>query len=153
MERQVVFEVDECTIRRLTDVICFPILVDSPDSLTMKHLLDVCTYFSHSEVLGFSAESCFIPYPSHYKAAFAFSNFSLLQTLIMNNEADETSFEPNRFMNRQTTVLRSCSHRATRSAQTKQMPWRIALPILKIKENRHRGLFLLAFKPLISARK
>ena len=78
MERQVVFEVDECTIRRLTDVICFPILEDSPDSLTMKHLLDVCTYFSHSEVLGFSVESCLIPYPPHYKAAFAFSNFSLL---------------------------------------------------------------------------
>ncbi len=78
MERQVVFEVDECTIRRLTDVICFPILVDSPDSLTMKHLLDVCTYFSHSEVLGFSVESCFIPYPRHYAGTFAFSNFSLL---------------------------------------------------------------------------
>lgn len=89
MERQVcpelvewvVFEVDECTtpldfVRR--GVICFLTLEDSPDSLTMKHLLDVCTYFSHSEVLGFSVESCFIPYPPHYKAAFAFSNFSLL---------------------------------------------------------------------------
>jgi hypothetical protein len=47
MDRQVLSrDVDEGIISAVRDVICVFVFKDSPDSLAMKHRLDVSTYFS-----------------------------------------------------------------------------------------------------------
>jgi hypothetical protein len=59
-------------------VICVLILEDSPNSLAMKHLLDVGSRFGNRQQtpVAFRLGPYFLSYPPHYRVAFASSSLS-----------------------------------------------------------------------------